>query len=54
MNRLRAAILPVSFCTSFLQVGEARLRTDLIFSGFALMPRFVTMCPRNLPEVIEA
>ena len=39
MNLFRAAIHPVSLCTSFTVFGEAISSIAFTFSGFALIPR---------------
>ncbi|WZZ61287.1 hypothetical protein YC2023_061394 [Brassica napus] len=51
MNLLKAAILPVNFCTSFTFIGEGMEWIALIWSGLASMPRWVTIYPRNFPEL---
>jgi hypothetical protein len=38
MNWFKAAILPVSFCTSFLDVGGFMQIIAFILSGFASIP----------------
>lgn len=48
-NLLRAAILPVKFCTSFIFLGGLMSSIVLIFSRFASIPLSETMKPRNLP-----
>ena len=50
INRLRAATLPVRPWTSFRDLGEGSLSSDLILSGFASIPRVLTMKPRNFPD----
>jgi hypothetical protein len=43
MNFFRAAIHPVSFCTSLMQVGAFMLVMAEIFLGLASMPRWLMM-----------
>jgi hypothetical protein len=50
MKRPRAAIIPVSFMTSFLFDGLAILRIASTFAGLASMPQCPTMKPRSNPE----
>jgi hypothetical protein len=50
MKRPRAAIIHVSFMTSFLLDGLAILRIASTFVGFASMPRCPTIKPRSNPE----
>ena len=45
-----AAIIPVSFCTSFGFRGGCKLLMALILSGFTSIPLWVTMYPRNFPD----
>ena len=47
MNRLRAAILPVRRCTSFIPDGDGMSSTAFILSGFASIPQWLTIKPRN-------
>ncbi|KAL0413330.1 UNVERIFIED_CONTAM: hypothetical protein Sradi_1534700 [Sesamum radiatum] len=51
MNRLSAAILPVSHCTSLMLVGGPMSRMALILAGLASIPRWVTTNPRNCPPL---
>jgi len=46
MNLFRAAILPVSFCTSLIDSGSSMLQGAAILSGFASMPLVETKHPR--------
>jgi hypothetical protein len=50
IKRPRAAIIPVSFMTSFFPVGRFILRMASTLVGFASMTRWLTMKPRSLPE----
>jgi hypothetical protein len=50
MNLFRAAMHPVSFCTSLMHVGAFMLVIAEIFSGLALMPRWLMMKPSSLPD----
>ena len=50
MNLFRAATLPVRDCTSLVVLGEDILRIALTFSGFASIPLYETINPRNFPE----
>ena len=50
MNLIRAATFPVSFCTSLGLRDGSMSRMAWIFRGFALMPLWLTMNPRNFPE----
>jgi hypothetical protein len=52
MKRLRDAIRPVSFCTSFLFCGSLIGVIVLILSGFASMPFIDTKHPKTFPLVI--
>jgi hypothetical protein len=45
MNLFRAAMHPVSFCMSSMQVGAFMLVMAEIFSGLASMPRWLMMFP---------
>jgi hypothetical protein len=49
INQFNAAILPVSFWTSFLVCGGCILVMALILSGFASMPFVETKHPNTLP-----
>jgi hypothetical protein len=51
MKRPRAAIIPVSFMTSFLLDGLSILRISSTFAGLASMPQYPNMKPRSNPEV---
>ena len=48
-NRLKAAILPVRRWTSFIPDGDGMSSTTIILFGFASIPRWLTMKPRNFP-----
>ena len=48
-NRLKAAILHVRRCTSFIPDGDGMSSTAFILSGFASIPLWLTMKPRNFP-----
>jgi hypothetical protein len=50
MNLFRAAIQPVSFCTSLIVAGAPISVMAAIFTGLASMPRLLTMNPSNFPE----
>jgi hypothetical protein len=50
MNLFKAAMHPVSFCTSLMQVGAFILVMEEIFSGLASMPRWLMMMPSSFPE----
>jgi hypothetical protein len=50
MNLFKAAMHPVSFWTSLIHVGAFVLVIAEIFSGLALMPRWLMMKPSSLPE----
>jgi hypothetical protein len=50
MKRPGAAIIPVSFMTSFLLDGLAILRISSTFAGLASMPQCLTMKPKSTPE----
>jgi hypothetical protein len=50
MNLFRAAMHPVSFCTSLMHVGAFMLVTAEIFSGLASMPRWLMMKPSSFPD----
>jgi hypothetical protein len=45
MNLFKAAMHPVSFCTSSMQVGAFILVMAEIFSGLASMPRWLIVSP---------
>ena len=49
MNLFRAAILPVSFCTSLIDFGSSMLHRAAILSGLASMPLVETRHPRTFP-----
>jgi hypothetical protein len=49
MNRFNTSILPVSFCTSFLDYGGFMQTIAFILSGFASIPLTETKQPRTLP-----
>ena len=46
-NRLKAAILPVSRWTSFIPDGDGISSTTFILFGFASIPLWLTMKPKN-------
>ena len=50
MNRLRAAMQPVSFCISLMLVGACMFVMEDIFFELASMPRWLMMNPSSLPE----
>jgi hypothetical protein len=50
MNLFKAAMHPVSFCTSLMQVGAFILVMAEIFSGLASMPRWLMIKPSSFPE----
>ena len=50
INRFKAAIIPVSFCTSLGFRGGCKLLMALIWSGFTLIPLWLTMYPKKFPE----
>jgi hypothetical protein len=50
MNLFKAAIHPVSFCTSLMLVGAFILVMAEIFSGLASMPRWLMMKSSSFPE----
>jgi hypothetical protein len=50
MNLFKAAMHPVSFCTSLRQVGAFILVMEEIFSGLASMPRWLMMKPSSFPD----
>jgi hypothetical protein len=50
MNLFRAAMHPVSFWTSLMDMGAFMLVMVEIFSGLASMPRWLMMKPSSLPE----
>jgi hypothetical protein len=50
MNLFRAAMHPVSFCTSLMHVGSFMLVMAEIFLGLASMPRWMMMKPSSLPD----
>ena len=50
MNRFKAAIIPVSFCTSLGFRGGCKLLIALIWSGFISIPLWVTIYPKNFLE----
>jgi hypothetical protein len=50
MNLFRAAMHPVSFCTSLMHVGAFMLVMAEIFLGLASMPRWLIMKPSSLPD----
>jgi hypothetical protein len=50
MNLFKAAMNPVSFCTSLKQVGAFSLVMVEIFSGLASMSRWLMMKLSSFPE----
>jgi hypothetical protein len=50
INLFKAAMHPVSFWTSLMQVGALMLVMAEIFSGLASMPRWLMMKPSSLPD----
>jgi hypothetical protein len=50
MNLFRAAMHPVSFCTSLMHMEAFMLVMAKIFSGLASMPRRLMMKPSSLPD----
>ena len=50
INRFKAAIIQVSFCTSFGFWGGCKLLIALVWSGFISIPLWVTIYPRNFPD----
>jgi hypothetical protein len=50
INLFKAAMHPMSFCTSLMQVGAFILVMAEIFSGLASMPRWVMMKPSSFLE----
>jgi hypothetical protein len=50
MNLFKAAMHPVSFWTSLMQVGALILVMAEIFSRLALMPRWLVMKPSSFSD----
>jgi hypothetical protein len=50
MNLFRAAIHPVSFCTSLIVAGASMSVMAMIFSGLASIPRLLMMNLSNFPD----
>jgi hypothetical protein len=50
MNLFKAAMHPVTFWTSLMDVVAFMLVMAEIFSGLASMPRWLMMKPSSLPE----
>jgi hypothetical protein len=50
MNLFKAAMHPVSFCTSLMLVGAFMLVMAKIFSGLVSMPRWLMTNPSSLPD----
>jgi hypothetical protein len=50
MNLFRAALHPVSFCTSLIVAGASMSVMAVIFLGLASIPRFLMMNPSNFPD----
>jgi hypothetical protein len=46
----KAAMHPVSFCTSLMQVGAFMLMMAEIFSGLVSMPQWLMTKPSSLPD----
>ena len=51
MKLFRAAILPVSFCTSLIDCGSSMLQRAAILSGLASMPLVETRHPKTISLV---
>ena len=51
MNRPRAASWPVNYCTPFLEVGTWESIIALNWIGLASISLWVTIKPKNLPEL---
>ena len=49
-NLFNAAIRPVNLCTSFTILGEVMSSIAFTFFGFASIPHWETMKPRNFPD----
>jgi hypothetical protein len=52
MNLFRAAIHPVSFCTSLIVTGASMSVMVIIFIGLASIPWLLTMNSSNFPDGI--
>jgi hypothetical protein len=52
MNLFKAAIHPVSFCTSLIVVGASMSVMAVIFIGLASIPRLLMMNVSNFPDGI--
>jgi hypothetical protein len=50
MNLSRAAIYPVSFCTSMIVAGASMSVMAVIFTGLASIPRLLTMNLSKFPN----
>jgi hypothetical protein len=50
INLFKAAMHPVSFWTSLMQLGALMLVMEEIFSGLASMPRWLRMKPSSFPD----
>jgi hypothetical protein len=50
MNLFRAAIHPISFCTSLIVAGASMSVMAVTFTGLASIPRLLTMNPSNFPN----
>jgi hypothetical protein len=50
MNLFRAAMHPVSFCTSLMHVGAFMHVMTEIFSGLASIPWWLMMKPSSFPD----
>jgi hypothetical protein len=50
INLFKAAMHPVSFCTSLMHVGAFILVMAEIFSGLALMPQWLMMKLSSFPD----
>jgi len=51
-NLFKAATFPVKVCTSFIVFGDLTLIIAFTLSGFASIPHWDTMNPKNFPEAI--
>jgi hypothetical protein len=54
MSLFKAAMHPVSFWTSFMQVGALIFVMAEIFSGLSSMPRCLMMKPSSFPDCKDA
>ena len=53
MNRFKATIIPVSFCTSLGFRGGCKLLMALIWFGFTSIPLWVTMYPKTFLSPLQ-